>query len=141
MRRVTRFLTGLTFRDFKGIPSLKEVVCSGELLQPEVKLISLKLYRELDQHVLASLNVLMNNCVTFGDYASCYLNLNNTHRSRLRILVFDLEEGESRKYGCTVTTVNSLGDAMAADWKVLVNRRSKWGTVVKWNNSRCWYLL
>ena len=118
-------LTGLTSRDFKDIPSLQEVICSGEFLRPEVKLISLKLYKQQNQQILASLNVLMNNCVTFGDYASCYLSQENSHKSRLRILVFDLDEGESRQYGCTVTSVNSLGDAVVEDRKIDVHRKSK----------------
>ena len=102
------------------------MICSGESLRPEVKLISLKLYIHTDLRVLAALNVFMNTCVTFGDYSSCRLDQDNSHVSIVRILVFDLEEGESRQYGCTVTTVNSLGDAITADWTVGVQRRSEY---------------
>ena len=119
------FYAGLTSRDFKGFPSLQEVECSGRSLGPEVKLLSLIMIRLADNKVIASLNVFSNTCVTLGDFSSCVVDTVNTHRSKLRILVFDLEEGESRKYGCKVHTVDSFGNPTTSTWTRFVQRNSK----------------
>ena len=119
-------LTGITSRDFKGIPSIQEVECWGEGLKPEVKLLSLKLYRVSDNYVLASLNIYANTCLTYNDFSSCYVNSVDTHKSRLKALVHDLEEGESRRYGCKATVVQSEGDASELKWSTVVRRRSEY---------------
>ena len=114
---------GLTARDFKGIASIQEMECWGEGLRPEVKLLSLKLYRISDSFVLASLNVFANTCLTYSDFSSCQLSTTDTHKSRLKVLVYDLEEGESRRYGCKATVVKSEGDARELNWSIVVTRR------------------
>ena len=119
------FLSGLTSRDFKGFPSLQELECSGGNLEPEVKLLSLQMHRLSDNKALASLNVFSNTCVTLGDFSSCVIDNVDTHKSRLRVLVFDLEEGESREYGCSVNTVNSFGVTKLTKWKYRVERKSE----------------
>ena len=119
------FVSGMTSRDFRGISSIQEVECSGGSLNSDVKLISLQLFELPDSTVLASLNVYTNNCMTFSDYSSCTIHPADTHKSKLRILVHDLEEGESREYGCTANTVNPLGNAIFRNWKLLVRRHSK----------------
>ena len=88
--------SGMTSRDFKGIPSLQEVECKGENLKPDVKLLSLKMYRVSDNTVLASRNVFKNSCLTEDDFSSCFVDTRDTHQSKLRVLVDDLEAGESR---------------------------------------------
>lgn len=115
----------MTSRDFRGISSIQEVECSGGYLNSDVKLISLQLFELPDSTVLASLNVYTNNCMTFSDYSSCTIHPADTHKSKLRILVHDLEEGESREYGCTANTVNPLGNVIFRNWKLLVRRHSK----------------
>ena len=119
------FYAGLTSRDFKGIPSLQEVVCSGRSLEPEVKLLSLRMVRFADSKVISSLNVFSNTCITHGDFSSCLIDTLDTHKSRLRILVFDLEEGESRIFGCKVHTMDSFGNPTTLTWTLLVQRPSK----------------
>ena len=116
----------MTSKDFKGIPSIQEVEFRGTGLRPEVKLLSLKLYRMSDSFVLASLNVLANTCLTYSDFSSCHLSTADTHQSLLRVLVHDLEEGESRRYGCKVTVVQSEGDASELKWSIVVMRRSEY---------------
>ena len=120
------FLSGMTSRDFKGFPSLQEVECWAGFLEAEVRLLSLRLFRESDKFVLASLNILTNNCVTFGDYSSCMIDSSDTHNSRVRVLVFDLEEGESRRYGCLASTINAIGQPETDTWSILVRRKSKY---------------
>ena len=118
-------ISGMTSRDFKGIPSLQEVECLGGSLKPELKLLSLKIYSAAENSVLASLNVLTKTCLTYSDFSSCYVNNSNTHKSRLRVLVPDLEEGESRQYKCKVNALNSEGDSKVSTWSTLVTRRSE----------------
>ena len=99
--------------------------CSGRSLGPEVKLLSLIMIRFADNKVIASLNVFSNTCVTLGDFSSCVVDTVDTHRSKLRILVFDLEEGESRKYSCKVHTMDSFGNPSTSTWTRSVQRNSK----------------
>ena len=115
----------MTAHDFKGIPSLQEVECSGATLNPEVKLLSLQLHRLSDNTALAFLNTYTNNCMTFGDFSSCFIDPTNAHRSKLRILVVDLDEGESRHYGCTVNTMDSYGNPKTSNWRLAVTRESE----------------
>lgn len=115
-------------RDFRGIPSIQEVECWGGNLGSDVKLISLQLFKLPESSVLASLNAISNNCMTFGEFSSCRIHPADTHKSRLRILVHDLEEGENREYGCTANTVNPLGNAVFRNWKLTVKRSSEYWT-------------
>ena len=117
--------TGLFTRHFKGIPSIQEVECWGQGLKPETKLLSLKVYTIPDNKVQASLNVFANNCLTYADYSSCFVDTADTHRSRLRVLVYDLEEGESREYGCRALALQNTGDESELTWSVLVTRKSE----------------
>ena len=112
-------------RDFKGFPSLKEVECWGGSLEPEVKLMSLQMYTLPERTILASLNVITKNCVTFGDYSSCFIDKDDTHKSRLRILVYDLGEGESKDFGCTANSLKSLGNTQTLTWIISVTRKSE----------------
>lgn len=98
-------------------------MCAGGTLTPEVKLISLQIHRLRDSAALASLNIYTNSCITLGDFSSCHIDSADTHRSRLKILVVDLDEGESREYGCVVTTVSSFGNAEVTNLKILVSRK------------------
>ena len=115
----------MTSRDFRGIPSIQEVECWGGNLNSEVKLISLQLFKLPESTVLASLNVITNSCLTFSEFSSCRIHSSNTHRSLLRMLVHDLEEGDSREYGCTANTVNQLGNSIYENWKLILRRNSK----------------
>ena len=117
--------TGMGSRDFRGIPSIQEVECWGGNLDSDVKLMSLHMYKLPDSTVLASLNVYTSSCMTFGDYASCVIHPTDTHKSKIRVLVHDLDAGNSREYGCTANTLNSMGNPMVSTWKLLVKKNSK----------------
>ena len=84
---------------------------------------SLKLYTVHDGKVQASLNVFANNCLTYADYSSCSVDTRDTHKSRLRLLVHDLEEGESREYGCRALALRNTGDESELTWSILVTRK------------------
>ena len=117
--------TGLTARDFRGIHGIQEVECWGEYLNSDFRLISLQLYKLPESTVLASMNLLTNNCMTYGDFASCKISPSDPHSSRLRILVHDLEEGDDREYGCTANTVNPQGNSIYKNWKILLKVESE----------------
>ena len=123
------FFPGMTSRDFRGISSIQEVECWGGNINSDVKLMSLQMYKLPESTVLASLNVYTNNCMTFGDYSSCVIHPSDIHRSRIRILVHDLEEGESREYGCSANTLNSLGNSVIRTWKLRIIRASTWNVL------------
>lgn len=116
------FFTGMTSRDFRGITSIQEVDCWGGRLNSDVKLISLQIFKLPESTLLASLNVYTNNCMTYGDFSSCVIDQTDIHKSRVRVLVHDLEEGEHREYGCTATTVTPQGSAVVTNWKMVVRR-------------------
>ena len=118
----------MTSRLFKGIPSLREVECTGRNLNPEVKLLALQIYRLPSHELLATLNVISSNCVTLGEMASCDVNTADSHQSKLRVLVADLDEGESRQFKCTGNTLDSYGLTNAVTWNIIVTRYSKYTT-------------
>ena len=110
-----------------GFHSLQEVECTGRGLKPEVDVMSLSLFRTTDKFVLATLNVFKNSCFTHTDFSSCYIDQSDSRKSRLRILVSDLEEGESRKYGCKANIIDTRGETTSSNWSILVSRESKCG--------------
>lgn len=118
--------SGMRSHDFREFPSIKEVECDGKSLKSEVKLLSLRLFRVNpesaveESEALASLNVFEKTCMTFSEYSSCIINTQDTHSSRLRILVHDLREGETREYGCTANTMTSFGISDSESWEILV---------------------
>ena len=102
---------------------MQEVECTGGELKPEVDVMSLSLFRTADKFVLATLNAFKDSCFTHTDFSSCYIDQNDSRKSRLRILVSDLEEGESREYGCRANIINTRGETASSDWSILVSRK------------------
>jgi len=119
------FISGLIVRDFKGLHSLQEVECTGRDLKPEVDLLSLSMFKISDNAVLGTLHVIKNSCFTHTDFSSCYIDPVHSRQSRLRILVSDLEEGESRQYGCEANAINTKGRTNTSVWTVVVTRTSE----------------
>ncbi|KAK7488928.1 hypothetical protein BaRGS_00019885, partial [Batillaria attramentaria] len=98
--RVLGSSDGISVRDYRGIPSIQEVECWGGTLEAEVILFSLKMFTIPDKSVLAVARPTTNDCMTFSEFSSCAIDASDTRKSRLRVLAADLEEGESRTYGC-----------------------------------------
>ena len=116
----------MTVRAFKGFESLQEVECTTGNLKAEVSVFSLKMFTIPDNGLLAHANPVKGECVTFGQFSSCVVDSGNTRNSRLRVLVSDLGEGESRRYGCTASTFGPLGEYDAATWSLTVRRNSEY---------------
>lgn len=120
-------ISGMTVRNYRGITSIQEVECWGGKLQPEVQLLSIRIFTVPDKTLLARLDLLNDACSTFGEYASCYLDSNNAQNSRLRVLVHDLGEGESKIYGCKTSTLDPKEDKYSsAVWSLAVYRNSEY---------------
>ena len=116
----------MTVRNFRNISSIQEVECSGVALGPEISLLSLKTYTLLNSTVTAYLNIMKNECITLNEYSSCVIDSSNTRNSRLRFLVHDLGEGESRSYGCVAVSFKSLEETTTWTWTITVTRPSEY---------------
>ena len=117
---------GMRVSDFRNISSIQEVECSGSKLSPEVSLLSLKTYELFNNTATAYLNTMKNECITLSEYSSCLIDASNSRHSRLRFLVHDLSEGESRGYGCVAVTFRSLEETTTWTWTVTVTRHSEY---------------
>lgn len=117
------FISGIVVRDFRGFPSIQEVECWGGTLEADVKLLSLKLFEAASDSVVAYVNPLTSECLTFREFSSCLIDAIDTRKTKLRVLVSDLEEGHSREYGCVATRLKAL-DTHKVTWKIAVQRRS-----------------
>jgi hypothetical protein len=87
---------------------------------------SLKLYRETDRTVLAHAAPMENSCVTFEEYTSCDIDPASTRNSKLKVLVSDLNEGDSRNYGCTASSYGQFGETNVATWSITVLRNREY---------------
>jgi hypothetical protein len=101
------------------------VVCSGRNIPNQVDVMSLELFHSHDDRVLAIIFPLKNTCKTFTAYSSCRIDSSDTKRSLVRTLVSDLEEGETVRLGCNVTTLRSDGHPNVYSWFTSVHRKSK----------------
>jgi hypothetical protein len=123
--RIFLKIAGMTVTDFLGIPSLKEVVCTGATLTQEVNFLSLTLFRPPNKDVLASLVTPESTCNTYAEYASCTIDTGDRRKSFVKMLVADLEAGERSVLGCNVTSVNRSGHPKVYTWFVDVERKRK----------------
>lgn len=117
-------LTGLTVRHFKDIPSILEVDCSGHTLPSDIKLLSMALLSS-KYNVIASASLLNRECTTSSTFASCYFDDKDTRNTALRSLVLDLNEGDTREFGCEVNIQSSDGRSKIITWSLLGKRISK----------------
>lgn len=118
-------LSGMLARPFRGISSIQEIECGGGNLEAEMIIMSLTIFILPANAILAHVSPFKGDCVTFSEFSSCVIDTGDTRRSKLRVLVPDLDEGETRKYGCNCTTLGSFGKTDTFTWSVLVWRNSK----------------
>ncbi|KAK7488909.1 hypothetical protein BaRGS_00019866, partial [Batillaria attramentaria] len=119
----------MSVRDFKGIPSIQEVECWGGALEAGVRLFSLKIFLIPEGTVLAFLEPSSANCVTYSEFSSCFIETSDTRNSRLRVLVPELNEGESKVYGCNATSIKTLDHYKITSWNIVVTRESEYPCV------------
>lgn len=114
----------MTVRNYRGFPSLQEVECWGGDLEAEVRLLTLKMYDVSDNAVVAFLNIYENQCVAYGEFASCVINTPDAKRSKLRVLAADLVENQTRVYGCIANVLRDT-EADKITWTVSVRMNRK----------------
>lgn len=118
-------LAGLTWGLFRGLPHVQEVQCRGDALPPDSSLLLMTVYGMSTHPALALLNMATRHCSTAHAFVSCHVHDSEPRRSHVTVLVTDLQEGESRKYGCNVTSVSAGGQVQTTAWAVSVQRLSK----------------
>lgn len=122
--------SGMTWRDYQNIPSIQEVECWGGSVVGEAELLSLTIYKVPDNFLLAYANPLKKHCVIYDGFSSCHIDFADTRKSRLKILITDLKEDETRKYGCNITTFKTGGITNTQTSIIFVKRTSKYHLLI-----------
>lgn len=102
------------------------MTCAGDNFKADDKLLSMTLFTMSDDKVVASVNLADKSCMTSGAFSSCTVDDRDLSKTRLRTLVPDLQEGETRPYGCNVTVFVAGGRINIKSWSVSVRRLSKY---------------
>ncbi|KAL8563670.1 hypothetical protein ACOMHN_035404 [Nucella lapillus] len=116
----------MTVRPFEGMSGILEVECSGEPLDFSVDILTMALFVHRSSQVLAFVNVNKNQCTTAQRFSACLIDQGapSSRRTRLKTLVLDLGEGESRIYGCNMTVLHSGRTyAEGISWTVMGTRK------------------
>ena len=95
-------------------------------MPPDSDLFFMVLYQVTDTSdggikTLGQLNVNKRECSTYEDYVSCDIVESESRRSRLKALVADLAEGQSRVYGCNVSALISGSTAGIMSWSITLH--------------------
>ncbi|KAK7105433.1 hypothetical protein V1264_016812 [Littorina saxatilis] len=115
----------LTSRSFQGFHNLHEMQCSGENLSQDSDLMTMVLYEVKSSKVLAAANLRKQECSTSSSYIACHLDATDTRKSKLKALVDDLAEGQSRVYGCNVSAFMDGTRVKLFTWFITVRHISK----------------
>ena len=99
--------------------------CTGAALPSDHNLLSVSLYRKDTDQVYAYANMASRQCSTSESFVACDIDEANGRRSVLKVLVVDLSEGQSRVYGCNLTSLMSGGRIALTSWSLVVTRPSK----------------
>ncbi|XP_076457966.1 uncharacterized protein LOC143291754 isoform X10 [Babylonia areolata] len=118
---VTVHTNGLSSWPFQGFHELQELQCSGESVPPDSDIVAMVLYEAGKSRVLAAANVGKRQCSTSHRFVACHLDPTDTRKSRLKVLIDDLAEGQSRVYGCNVTFLTSTMETKIAKWSTTVH--------------------
>ena len=84
------------------------------------------LFNDLHNTVLAAVNLKKKECSTAKKFVSCEIVENDSRRSKVKALVDDLAEGQSRVYGCNVSAFISGVRMQIFSWSITVQRLSKY---------------
>ena len=117
--------SGLKAKYLNGHRNIQEVECIDESMITGLRLLSLKIYIVPNGTLIGSLNVITGTCLTYMSYASCDVNSETLHASRLSVLVVDLKAGYSEEYVCRKIYINTQGDTLISTLSLLVNGSRK----------------
>ena len=113
-------ISGMSVKPFRGLHSLQELQCTGTTLSADSDLVYMVLFKQSSKDVLAFVNPRKGECSTSEEYVSCAVDDADTRKSTLRALISDVNEGESRAYGCNVTAIVSGGLLKTISWSLTV---------------------
>lgn len=116
---------GLTSRPFQGFADIQEVECLGDSLPPESDVVLMLLYEKTHNKILAAMNMRKHECSTLEEYTSCDMVDSDSSKSRLRALITDLAEGQSRVYGCNISALISGIRMESFSWSITLHHISK----------------
>ena len=112
----------MSVRPFAGSATILELECTGRALTSNADLLSLALYRQRgsDEDVMVSVNLRTGHCTTSHIYAACVISPFDVMATRVVVLITDLEEEESRNFGCKVTSLGQVGLPSITTWVLTV---------------------
>lgn len=111
----------MTAQQFRELSSIQEVECSGLSLDSDADLLSMTFFTSKDKRVLGYVNFGKRECSTSEVFVLCEMDNKDSRRTRLKALVSDLEAGETREFGCNVTSLKTGGWTKTFSWTVSVN--------------------
>lgn len=117
---------GLSSRSFQGFTDIQEIQCLGDSLPPESDVILMLLYQAVDNKIIATMNMKKRECSTLEEYTSCDMVDSDPSKSRLRALITDIAEGQSRVYGCNISVLISGIRMESFSWTITLRHISKW---------------
>ncbi|KAK7105434.1 hypothetical protein V1264_016813 [Littorina saxatilis] len=119
---------GLSSRSFQGFYNLQEIQCSGENLPPDSDLLGIVLYSVKPSLLLAAANLRKQECSTSSSYIACHLDTADTRKSKVKALVDDLTEGQSRVFGCNISAFVDGTRMTSFSWFITVHHISEYTT-------------
>ncbi|XP_076457965.1 uncharacterized protein LOC143291754 isoform X9 [Babylonia areolata] len=117
---VTVHTNGLSSWSFQGFHELQELQCSGENVPADSEIMIMVLYDTATKDILAAASIGKRQCSTSHRFVACHLDPADTRQSRLKVLIDDLAEGQSKVYGCNVTFVTPDMQVKTFSWSTTV---------------------
>ena len=100
--------------------------CTSDVLNSDIDVFQMTLFAVGDVKFTAYVNPLKRECLTSMSFSSCVIEDNDSRRTKLRTLVLDLKEKESRDYACNVSSSKGPGESIATTtWKITVKSISE----------------
>jgi hypothetical protein len=129
-------------RPFENMDSVLEVTCDARGLNASADVLTMTLHRYDDNahsnhHYHTSSGVsdddllafvspkMLQPCTTSGEFAMCVVDQSNSRHTLLKTLVTDLQAGQARRYGCSLTSLDSRREVEKTSWSLLVFRNRK----------------
>ena len=110
-------VSGMQRRPFRGLPTIQEVICSGETLDSDVNIYAMALFTLPTNRVVAFVDLKDNVCSTSVEFAACVIDVTDSRKTRLVTLAQSLEFGEWREYGCNITSLRH-GTPYLLSWNI-----------------------
>lgn len=104
---------------------IHEVECSGQSLHTELDLLTMVFYEVTSDETLGFVNHGKRECTAAHVFVSCDVDDRDARRTRLKALISDLAEGESRAYGCNITAVGTRGRSKLLSWTISIHQISE----------------